>query len=194
VNKLVNARKVIKQIYDAFDAETKILSRLLYRNKNQFRSQEFFQLLEGLKRYLARLHSLSITELLDQFKEALPSTKKAYEMNDGLMKGSSFPSLSVIVAFLDTLLLSARLSKEVVGFAQAAYCKLTAQIARGLFMHINLVSLSIVCRLSSIAQCFFAAVTHCFTAWRSATDWVQSVSARTSCRRDGVGSNEEIGG
>lgn len=132
-------------------------------------------MIRSVNRFVNTILQLSLVDVMDKVKENLPSTKAAYEFNDGLMKGKLLPSLQQIEYFLNVLLSVARLSKRVVSFSPNVFQTLSHDIGKGLFMSFNMVALALISRLSSVCECLFSAVAHCFTAWTPALKWTQSV-------------------
>ncbi len=112
---------------------------------------------------------------MDKFRDTLPSAKRAYEDNEGLMKGKFMPSLSIIKFFLESLLSTAQISKTLIALCRKAYERITADISKALFMSLNVVGVAIVSRIATLLECLFAASTHCYAAWRPAMAWVQAV-------------------
>ena len=112
---------------------------------------------------------------MDKFRDLLPSTKLAYEHNDGLMTGNAMPSLAVIKFFLESPLAAAQLSKLLMNLCEKAYLQMQANLTHALFMSFNLVGISIAARLSALGESLLAACTHCYSAWRPAMLWVNSV-------------------
>ena len=112
---------------------------------------------------------------MDEFRDTLPSTKKAYEQNDGMMMGNAMPSIIVIKYFLESLLAAAQLSKLLLTLCEKAYLRMQADLAQALFMSFNLTGVAIVSRISALAESILSACTHCYSSWRPAMLWVQSV-------------------
>lgn len=174
-HKLANTRKSLSTCIESLTAESRILDRIIYRNSNQFRSQKCFQLICGVNRYARGIIRLALVELLDAFKAKIPSTKTAFQVNGGLMRGQLLPSLSTIHYLLDTLLSAAGLAKRLVDFCPSVFSALSHEISKGLFMNVNMAGLAIVSRMSALCGVLFASATHCYSGWRPAMLWTQSV-------------------
>ena len=162
--------------------ECQLIHKLIYRNRNQQHSQMSFQLLRRVYRYTNRLEALKIVELVEMFRGTLPSTKRAGEEGDGLMKGKLLPALPVITHLLKTLLSSSELCKYLTSFCEDVYLRIAADIGKALFMGLNVVAIAAVCRVNVLVQCLFGALTHCYASWRPAIGWVQTVRYREENR------------
>uniref|UniRef100_A0A7C9DMA7 Nucleolus and neural progenitor protein-like N-terminal domain-containing protein n=1 Tax=Opuntia streptacantha TaxID=393608 RepID=A0A7C9DMA7_OPUST len=141
----------IKSFLCQLEAESSILERIVYKNKNQHRRCFYFQYLLKVRRDLKLLHSVQLDELLDSCFHVISGRKAKQKANllESLKRNRHGTGK---FNFLERLLGAARLLSEMVEPMLKAAIEISTLLARSFFMGFSLMTLALLARLRVLVQ------------------------------------------
>lgn len=164
----------IKSFLCQLEAESGILERIIYKNKNQHRRCFYFQYLLKVRRDLKLLHSVHLDELLDSCFHVISGRKAKQKANllESLKRNRCHTGK---FNFLERLLGAARLLSEMVEPMLKAAAEISTLLARSFFMGFSLMTLALIARLRVLVQQMLLDVVTVFNEVSSIAQKKQSI-------------------
>ncbi|CAO2837590.1 unnamed protein product [Amaranthus hypochondriacus] len=164
----------LKSFLCQLQAETGILDRIIYKNKNQHRRCSYFQYLLKVKRDLKLFHSIHMEELLDSCLNVITGRKAKQKAHllESLKRRKCDSSKS---NFLDRLQGAARLLSEMVEPMLKAATEISTLLARSFFMGFSIMILALLGRLRVLVQQMLLDVVSVFNEVSSLSQKKQSI-------------------
>lgn len=164
----------IKSFLCQLEAESGILERIIYKNKNQHRRCFYFQYLLKVRRDVRLLHSVHLDELLDSCFHVISGRKAKQKANllESLKRNRRHTGK---FNFLERILGAARLLSEMVEPMLKAATEISTLLARSFFMGFSLMTLALLARLRVLVQQMLLDVVTVFNEVSSIAQKKQSI-------------------
>ncbi|XP_021772418.1 uncharacterized protein LOC110736504 [Chenopodium quinoa] len=164
----------VKSFLCQLQAESGILDRIIYKNKNQHRRCSYFQYLLKVRRDLKLLHSVQLEELLDSCFYVITGRKAKQKANllESLKRRKRD---GVQFNFMERLHGAARLLSEMVEPILKAATDISTLLARSFFMGFSVMILALLARLRVLIQQMLLDVVSVFNEVSSLAQNKQSI-------------------